>query len=224
MKSTTSANSHTTTGGSVRAQGSGRLPTTTSAGPTTTTRREPSSNTMTGLELPQIPIGSFMDSFGSTGDSGMDLPLLPSSENNSSHPWVKQSGDPREPSDPSTSSFDPNLFSVTSSSSPDRLASAKGMAQHRSSPKPTRSYKPDQRTSLGIVASSSSSAPGTSSSDSVRTGIGSGKRHPPERLDLESPNRSAYQRSSTGVSSQQPVERRRIVTEPGQNVSVLPPC
>lgn len=134
-------------------------------------------------------------------------------------------------SKPATTSFDTNAFqsrNAGSSSglevtdraeradgSPDRLPSTRGMAQHRSSPRPptnpqsqarphVRADHPDLRMSSGS---------GVVSVQSQSTMLG-GRRAPPERLDLASPSKNRY--TDLGREEGASAERRRVVTEPVQ--------
>ena len=231
------------------------------------------------LELPPIPITSFLDSFSSP--SGLDLPLIPASTTNSqstrddpvtqrrsrqtlehgaepgrvekpfaSHQRygtepvesvyrarVRESSQPESTSSSSRSftsktptSFEPNDVqrNRTSSStlsfpdreetsgesraSLDRLPPARGMAQHRSSPRQTTlsHSRPHVRADHPDLQASSSSQSDLAKTQQTGMLVG-GRRAPPERLDLASPSKDRYRGLDGPV-----VERRRVVTEPAQ--------
>lgn len=150
--------------------------------------------------------------------------------------------------DPSTG-HSSSSFPASSTSTAQADPSARTLnGQRAGSPKASRTYRSDGRTGLGVAAtpagpsttinrsplkgnadrSSLMSTTGMSASASTSAAAGAGvtassstRRPPPERLDLESPGRGAYYRSSTAVVGGRDMgERRRVVTEPGQGVSL----
>lgn len=140
-----------------------------------------------------------------------------------------------------------SFFSASSSTTTQADPTSRALnGQRAGSPRASRSYRSDGRTGLGVAATptgpsmttkrsplktnpdrpSKSSAMGATGSTDSGTGSGltasaSTRRPPPERLDLESPGRGGYYRSSTTVvGGREMGERRRVVTEPGQGVSL----
>ena len=103
--------------------------------------------------------------------------------------------------------------------SPDRLPVARGMAQHRASPRPQphsqpqppssqgKQDRPDLRVATGSQATSAMSS----------TMTAGGRRAPPERLDLASPGKDRYKGLEREEAARE--TRRRVVTEPAQGVS-----
>jgi hypothetical protein len=103
--------------------------------------------------------------------------------------------------------------------SPDRLPVARGMAQHRASPRPQprsqpqppsyqgKSDRPDLRVATGSQATSAMSSTMTAGA----------RRAPPERLDLASPGKDRYKGLEREEAARE--TRRRVVTEPAQGVS-----
>jgi hypothetical protein len=139
-----------------------------------------------------------------------------------------------------------SFFSASSSTTAQADPSARTLnGQRAGSPRASRTYRSDGRMGLGVAATpagpsmttnrsplkvnpdqrSISSTTGMSASTSTGAGTGvtasaSTRRPPPERLDLESPGRGGYYRSSTAVvGGREMGEKRRVVTEPGQGVS-----
>jgi hypothetical protein len=183
---------------------------------------------VSAMQLPPIPVSSFMDSFEGQERSSLDLPPIPATKGYGSairttqgserRPHVlshQQSDDTisdtikstqfnygmsRKLDSNSKASSRQSIFNSTgttsSTSSPDRLPTSRGLAQHRSSASSVRTSNTDQRSELGA-----------------------GRRPPPGRLDLDSHNKISSSSVKTRASNSTDTAHRRIVTEPTQSVS-----